>query len=395
MGLFCPVGDRSEMSTQNGYKTYIATRSFSLGSDGTSVAAGSEVEFDGTRISYGGMPPVVSPQVRGAIRLGWLVSAADYDPETVVLPESANIRMRPAVSGDPAHANVRQSFQLQVDEEEREVGSVLRHAAETRERNSNNYRRRTPRSESTAGTLSSSNVAEEQYANEVHGVRFQVPTGQEARRTFTDISRAGEVISAVQKIKVRPGKGRTREELLRDAISRGNLTDAEYAEYMEELEACRSAHNVATTDVVGFVAKPKNSHKEGVDIATSVGGGVAIEDLSTGVSAPAVTSVVEADGIKFTNTNGPKKGKKPQLVETTKPGASTPEEDLACRTIAKAVCPDFPDNYVFTDPYRKKMARLQADYDNRPDVIRAVAAAETDMHIRSQLLKDFPEAFTA
>jgi hypothetical protein len=61
--------------------------------------------------------------------------------------------------------------------------------------------------------------------------------------------------------------------------------------------------------------------------------------------------------------------------------------------IARSICPDFPENYVFTDPVRKKIARLQADYEDRPDIIRAVAAADVDPEVRSRLIQEFPEAF--
>jgi hypothetical protein len=64
-----------------------------------------------------------------------------------------------------------------------------------------------------------------------------------------------------------------------------------------------------------------------------------------------------------------------------------------CRKIARAICADFPDNYVFTDSPKKKLARLQADYEDRPDVIRAVAAAETDGEVKRRLIEEFPEAF--
>ena len=59
--------------------------------------------------------------------------------------------------------------------------------------------------------------------------------------------------------------------------------------------------------------------------------------------------------------------------------------------IAKAVCADFPDNYDFAVPVKKRMARLQADYENRPDVLRAVFAAEGD-EMKSILMQEFPQA---
>jgi hypothetical protein len=67
----------------------------------------------------------------------------------------------------------------------------------------------------------------------------------------------------------------------------------------------------------------------------------------------------------------------------------------AARKIAKSICPDFPESYDFAAPARKKIARLQADFEDRPDVIRAVAAADTDLELRNRLFVEFPGAFTA
>jgi hypothetical protein len=40
-------------------QTFIATRSFSLGATGVTVPEGSEVQYDGTSVSYAGLAPVV------------------------------------------------------------------------------------------------------------------------------------------------------------------------------------------------------------------------------------------------------------------------------------------------------------------------------------------------
>ena len=60
---------------------------------------------------------------------------------------------------------------------------------------------------------------------------------------------------------------------------------------------------------------------------------------------------------------------------------------------AKQLCSDFPSNYDFATNPRKKLARLQADYEERPDVIRAIFAAESD-DFKAVLLKEFPQAFS-
>jgi hypothetical protein len=380
-------------------QTFIATRSFALGSSGITVPEGSEVVFDGTSVSYAGLAPVVMPQLRGALRAGWIVPKQQYDPNAPAQrPQAAGMTVRQADGGNPMKPDNRRQVVTTVDEEEREVGNVGDHAAATRARNKENYRRkRTPRQESTAGQRYEGGAVEAQDGVEVPGVSFQTPAGEESKKTSTDMTRAGSAISRANKVKIVPGKGRTREELIRDAIQRGGLTGEELQEYQEELAAAISARGgdaSVVNQIVGHVPAPGTRETEGFVVAGSVGGGTAIEDLG-GTGAQGRQQVVEEEGIKFTQTAGPKRDVR--LVDTpaaAPPAAeASPVDDAVCRTIAKAVCADFPENYVFTDPIRKKIARLQADYDDRPDVIKAVAAAETDGEVKRRLVQEFPEAF--
>lgn len=387
------------MSTPITYKPnqkqlFMSTRTFTMGNDGHTIPEGSEIEFDGTFVSYEGLAPVMMPQLRGAIRAGWLVPSKVYDPNdhSASIPQSAGMTMRAAEGGNPMNPKPRQEVNMDIESEEREVGDVDAHAAATRQRNVENYRRkRTPQTESTAGTRSGGYV-EPQEEIEVPGVKFQTMAGEKAKRISTNITMAGTAIAAAQKVKIKPGRGRTREELIRDAIARGGLMNDELAEYEKELASMRARHGVvATPTVVNRVREPEiHQQREGFDLSLSVGGGTEIADLGgTGGAGKDQETVIEVEGMKFTNTNGPKKGTR--LVAT--PPKSNGADDALCRRIAKAVCPDFPDDYVFTDPTRKKIARIQADYDDRPDVIRAVAAAETDVEVKRQLVEEFPEVF--
>jgi len=391
------------MSNQNQIKyragqtqTFIATRSFSLGASGITVPEGSELEFDGTAVSYAGLAPTVMPQLRGAIRAGWVVPSDNYDPNAPAQrPQPAGMMMREADGGNPMEPKPRRLVGMSVDEEEREVGNVSQHAAATREGNRTNYRRqRTPREESTAGQRFHGVAVEPQDGVEVPGTRFQTPAGKEARDSSVDITYAGEAISRANKVKVRPGRGRTREELIRDAIDRGGLTAEELAEYQEELESSRAMHGYVEPKVVREMPAPqRNQQREGFDMNLSVGGGIAIADMG-GTGQTGETEVVTEEGMTFTRTASPKKPETRVVERAPSPTPSNGEiNDALCRKIATAVCKDFPANYVFTDPPRKKIARIQADYDDRPDIIRAVCAAEPDMNVKAALVQEFPEAF--
>lgn len=384
------------MKYQHGQKrTYVSTRTFTMGNDGVTIPEGQDIEFDGTFVSYAGMPPVMMPQLRGAIRAGWLVSPEEYDPNAPARrPPSAGMTLRPADGGNPMDKKPRREVSMDVESEEREVANVRDHAAATRNRNVDNYRRAdASRASSTAGQRYEGLSVESQEGVEVPGIRFQTPAGEKAKRASTDLSRAGEAISAANKVKINPGRGRSRDELIRDAIASGRMTEEDLEQYEQDLEALRMRHGVElapSSTVVGRVATTIKQHKEGFDITNSVGGGTEIADLG-GTGGTGEESVVEAEGIKFTNTNGPKKSTR--MVKKAPETQEKPVSDEVCRKIARAICADFPDNYVFTDSTRKKLARLQADYEDRPDVIRAVAAAETDGEVKRRLIEEFPEAF--
>jgi len=357
------------------YLTYTATRSFDLGAHpGLKISAGDEVLFDGTIMKFAGME-VSIPKLRGAIKLGWLVPAQQYDPEAPVFPVSAGIQVRAADGGNPMNPNPPKTLSSTVAAEEQEVMAVSSHAAQTRDRNVTNYRR-TPASESSQGQRYEGTTVEAQDGTVVRSIR--TPARQD---TNLGKKTPGQAISEAEKAsKIQPGQGMTQEELL------ARMSPEDREQYLSEIRARKSQY-VDEPQVVGRVSATQVSESMGIKTAMTVGGGTAIADPSSGERAPQ-NVVTEVEGIKFTNTSSVKKPVQPQ----SQPVA--PADEGSSRKIAKAICSDFPDNYVFTDPIRKKIARLQADYDDRPDIIRAVAAADTDPEVRGRLLEEFPQAFS-
>jgi hypothetical protein len=179
------------------------------------------------------------------------------------------------------------------------------------------------------------------------------------------------------------------------------MTPEQREQYKAELEARRAAHlpldqRVAVQGpdhqghVIATLEAPEDVDTMGVHLRTSVGGGTETVDLSGLDETPAALQVVESEGMRFRQTNGPRK------AESVKQQPTRPVsfEDMdPRRVIARSICGDFPDQYDFEAPARKKIARLRADFEDRLDVIRAVAAAETDSDVRSLLVGEFPEAF--
>lgn len=356
------------MSTQiqyqaGNYLKFTATRTFAL-PNGMSISSGSELEFDGTNVIYGGGHPTAMPNLRGAVKTKWLVLTDSYDPDDLSssVPVSANITMRDPIGGNPNEKPAKKAVTT-VDAEEQEVGDVKAHASKTRANNSRRPGRRTASLEGSG-------------SDGVPVRTLKTPAVADS----TDLgSGAAAAIRAAESIKIEAGEGRTREDLL------ASMSVQERQEYLASLEAKKAQHvPESATPIVGRVAPTKNQQKEGFQINNSVGNGVETFDAG-GATGEVGQSYMEVEGVRFSNTNIPLKAGKAKVV--------APAVADARRKIALSICKDFPSNYNFDDAPKKKIARLQADYEDRPDIIRAVAAAETDVEVRSRLVEEFPSAF--
>lgn len=354
--------------------TFISTRSFTLGDPGVSLPKGAQLKFDGTVCEYGGLAPLNMPQLRGAIRTGWLVLESEYDPDAPeARPQSAGVQMRKADGGNPMDRKERSTVTTAtVEDEEREVGTVAGHRDATAERNKVNYRRGAENTAMAAGSV----VVEPQDGIPVRELRTP------AKMAGTDVTMARSAIAQTEAAAaISPGKGRTREEMMAE------MDPEQRAEYAVGVASRKAAYDPegAAQIVASVESGPAEQVKDGIKSTMKVGGGTAIHDAG-GTGATAETEIVVEEGVTFTRTKA-----KPKVAQPP-PVAVDVDEDQA-RTIARSICPNFPENYVFSDPVRKKIARLQADYDDQPEVIKAVAAADTDPEVRKRLLEEFPGAF--
>lgn len=365
---------------------FVAVRSFELGVSGMKLSAGMEVEFDGTMLTVPGYAAMQMPTFRGAIKAGWVVRPGEYDANTLARPVPAPLRVGKAVSGNPRDPQERREVSTAaVEAEEREVGNVQAHARSVRASNT--------------GSKKAISV-EEQDARPV-GRALRTPARQVTNLQETSIH---EAVRKAESVKIEPGVGISREEML------AQMNPEARAAYLAEIEARRSLHyvddNAGTPQVVSQVRTVASSQKEGITVRNSVGNGLDVGDLA-GLDTPSKNQVevIESEGIKFTTTNGrlkpasesgPASGEVLRPAEVRHAAVASEARQLAPedvrRRVAKLMCADFPDNYVFDAPERKKIARLQADYDDRPDVIRAVFAAESDV-MKTHLLEAFPEVF--
>lgn len=354
---------------------YITARNFDLGKNGMKLQRGMELEYDGLNLTLPGYPRVAMPEIRGAIKAGWVVPLEHFDPNdfSAMEKQPAGVRVSRADGGNPMNPKPRQAIDTQnVEREEREVGNVNRHASNTRANNRENYR---AQANFRQGTNNTSMSVQDQEGIPVRSV--STPANQ---RTVFDHNTLGEHLRQAKSVQVEPGVGLSREEML------DRMSADERAEYEATVRAHRRIVDEDEPVVVGRIpSQPKTTEREGFKVSSSVGGGVDTFDAG-GSSAPAQTSVIESEGMMFRTTNGPKKN-----VQTVQTQVSKASEDIRRRN-AKRQCPDFPDLYNFDDSERKKIARIQADFEDRPDIINAIFSAENDS-MKERLLQEFPSAF--
>jgi len=411
---------------------YISTKSFTLGGTNYSVYAGMEILFDGTNVELNGNRFVL-PTLRGAIRMGWVVPAEEYDPEAPQqAAPSANIGVRPANDlGTNPLSPPKKSAIVTVESDERIVMSRSERTQQANQRTAE-----VRQSQGRSGAF----VARGSSTELVGGAEFgvEVPRAfRTAAKTGLQVTpnNVGTAIRDAELVKIQPGEGISEEELL------SRMTEGERAVYVAEKEARKDdiqsrtpgyvpppavTTNLATMNqpgmkqqaqpqpkarvmsasgspVVGRVAPTQTKTVEGISVGVTSGGGTEIYDASGSTEKPR-ESVIEQEGITFRNTNGPKTGFKqqaqvePQMASALPTGEepkSRIESDGTAdyrKIVAKALCSDFPDDYNFSAHWKKRLAMIRLNYEERPDIIRAVFAAESD-EFKKLLMEEFPEAF--
>lgn len=371
---------------------FIATKPFSLGSTGLGVKAGTEIWYDGTTASVDG-DEYNLPFLRGAVKARWLVLVEEYDPEeNYAVPQRANISVRPAIATS-GEQQARMAIST-TESDEREVGNVNAHANRTRTANQKYVRNQTQ--VNAGGRMV---TIEPQDGVVVPGRTLKTLAGQKSKQRTTELGSqaAAEEMQLANNLKIEPGQGISREEMME------RMSEDERAAYEAEIESRKGAYvsEPVGPKVVGRVKTAKQSESLGIRVTNSVGNGTSIGDEGVVVGQVGQDEIetFESEGIKFTTTNGPRNGAKKRTAPVARvEKASDVGESLVSpeirRSIAKTVCPDFPENYDFSLPSKKKMARITADFEDRPEVLRAIFLAEDDT-MKAFLVKEFPGVFSA
>lgn len=361
------------------FQNFVATRSFALGAFNVTVAKNSELDFDGSVCKYAGAE-YNFPQLRSAVKAGWLVLARDFvegDPQ-YDRPKAAGIKVRPAVGDGEG-----KTTPVTTESDERVVMSTADHASATREQNRQAADKQHRR---TIAKQSSSEVVQDQDGIPVRTLK----TPAKAERTSLTADTVGALLREAENVQIEPGEGITESEML------SRMAPEDQDAYLEKKRALSAQHLKTGSDsqVVGTVKAQKTEEKEGIKLTSEVGGGIETAD-PIGMGGKPKEAVRMEDGITFKTTNVSEKTKgaepHPRAAQQQPIMLKDGTADVRVK-IARSLCPEFPNTYDFSAPSKKKIARLQADFDDRPDVIRAVFAAESD-DFKAKLLEEFPEAF--
>jgi len=424
---------------------FISTRGFALGNTNLSISEGMEVLFDGTNVEVGGQRYLL-PTLRGAIKLGWLVPSEQYNPDAPLeAAPSADIQVRSANDlGQNPMQPVKKFSITTVESDERIVMNRSQRAtAAMQQTQAVRAQQQQQRGGGVARSFNGSSGVE------VGGAEFGVPVArafQTPARAETKVTpdSVGSAIRQADQVKVQPGEGMSEHELL------ARMTEDERSLYLAEKEARKSdvmsrtagyslpqsqTTNLAAYNQPGMQQQPRQAsaqpqraqmapqsrvvgqvpqgqkvlQTEGFNVALTTGGGTEIADLS-GMGGQAHESSVTAEGITFKNTNGPKRAFPNMTSPQAQPAAPmtthqmAPEEGTsriekdgtadARKSIAKTLCKDFPDEYSFSDHWKRRLAMIRLNYEGRIDVIRAIFAAESD-DFKKVILDEFPEAFAS
>lgn len=365
---------------------FIATRSFSLGENAFPIRKGMEIYYDGQTATIDGEPHR-APKLRGALNAGWLVLAEDYDPNDPAYQRrvSANIQVRSATnSGNPM--NPQRSAIITTESDEREVGNYQAHANRTRTANSQYTRGQgvnVPAAGSRVLSQHGMMVVEEQDGVEVPNRSFQTPT--KLGHVEVGGREAADILRQADSAQIQPGRGITQDEMLE------RMSPEQAEAYLQKKEAFAGQYvaepvvRPVPVRAPSRVASTRHEESSGISMTTTVSSS---NDFGLWDGGEAeVVSRVEGSALPAGQQAKPA----PARLVSKKPAAPalSPTVRLA---MAKSACADFPDNYDFALPTKKKMARITADYEDRHDVLRAIYVAEDD-EMRGLLVTEFPQAF--
>lgn len=391
------------------YENYVIRQKFEIAEYQVSLRPGDVIRFNGVTLEVPGLEPFPYPKFRAILSRRWAVPAYDEDSQLPYVPQRANVQMRPAISGDPMKPQAqRRTPVVEAFDNHQEVATLGNYRQNTNQRNATARAARF-NGPKYAGGNRQDTVGDAMYATARHERWLQTP----AKITTNVIRDSGAAIAEAKSVQIEPGEmGMTRDELIE------NLPPEEREIYEQEIASRAAAHagyergrqqqqqvlrrpqlrqahqqqpfnnppsyrspDGSSVSVLGRVPQRHGHEVEGIRFAP------------TGLEpqGPAF-ELLEEDQVAF--EQAPLDIAKPApAVPRVAPVGISKESENVRRRIALQICPDFPANYDFDALPRKKIARLQADFEDRSDILTAVFAAESD-EMKQRLLEEFPDVLS-
>lgn len=345
-----------KMQTKKVVTSYRATMDFSLGT-GEKIYRDQTIAFDGFNlITEEGVRQM--PFLKGAIKQGWLVPEGDSESGP------PGPRVAPLTLGPTQHtgnSDKRTKVPIYTTEEDaKPVTSIKDRTASVEKRN-----------KGLVATVDDGTVVRS----------VSTPTHMKSRLDSTGSAQA-EITKYENKIQIKPEAQKHRME---------DMSDEDLEAYLQEKERRIQARVATLPSTPRIVAPGKRMPVISGDEDSSIA-------ISTTKTKKAKTKKIEAEGISFEVT-APLNQDAPDpetLWESPPPKKSSVSlsSDASRRLLmARKLCKDFPENYNFDAPDRKKLARITADYEDRPDVVRAIWTVEKDA-FKVVLEENFPDLFS-
>jgi len=319
------------------------------------IQEGDEFEYDGQLLKYAGSE-IHSPQLRGAIKNGWVTTDSDGTGtgQVATVQPSRDIAKSQTINRDLSR--VQRGDHRPLDTDSLDEETVL-NVSDRRPDSTNNPRARPQvlesknnRRASTAGMRVDNSEHEEQDAVTIGRVRS--PATLKVDNVLD--SRASGMAKDIE------NRGLGKPEIFsRESTTEGVTIKTNVSQVDRNVRASQDDGG----EVVGKVRHSKASSSDGVSVTD--------------------TSNIRNESAKVTTKADPKAAlEKARKIDTSLP----PKIRMARR-----IDPDFPSDWIFQGKLKDRMAAVEA-YGATPQFLEALYAAEGDQ-MRKMLEQTFPKQF--
>ncbi len=370
----------SELQQQSDNRVrYVCAHTFRI-NETVIIKLGDVVEYDETYLYRKNQKPIEAPNLKQVLNLGWLVL-----PDAVGQAAQANhapIMVTPTVTGNVApgaSGKIKQPMKFAHVQDEQRYS--LDRTASIKSVRPSTQRPLTASSSGGAGPGERGQV-------DTDDIPLKVP----ARSTVSLFTDAGALTAELGSVTIDPRKGVSVEELL-DNLSPEERIRREYELEKQQIKVRARANTPEEREAQTIREETVKLHAKML---------AKLASLQDGQQQPQPAVFSEVEGISFATTGIPSAAvaavaqqqpvsERPKAVPV-EPKSRKAVDPGVKSLIAKSVLPTFPfEQYNFADTDRKKLARIDLDFEDKFDILRAIYAAEDDV-IREHIADNYPAA---